>query len=37
MTWRKAVRDLVTMAVLTGVFVVLFILGDLAFHGRVNW
>jgi hypothetical protein len=34
---RKAVRDLASMVVLTGVMTVLFIIGDLIVHGRVNW
>lgn len=35
--WRRLRRDLVTSAVILAAATVLFILGDLAIHGRVNW
>jgi hypothetical protein len=34
--WKLG-RDLLMMAVLAGVMTALFILGDLAMYGKVNW
>lgn len=35
--WWRAGRDLFLMAVMAGVFTVVFILGDLVLYGKVNW
>jgi hypothetical protein len=35
--WRRLCRELVTAAVILAAATVLFIIGDLAIHGTVNW
>jgi len=35
--WWKAGRDLLYLAVGAGVFSAVYILGDLAIYGHVNW